>query len=67
MVPPNVKGKIHRIHEGGMYNVRETILELENEGNENKPLPVSMSHYWPVRSPRPCLEKLRADTPLLTG
>jgi len=26
-----------------------------------------MSHFWPVRQPRPCQEKLRADEPLLTG
>lgn len=26
-----------------------------------------MSHFWPVRMPRPVAERLRADTPLLTG
>lgn len=26
-----------------------------------------MSHFWPVRNPRPVAEKLRATTPLLTG
>ena len=26
-----------------------------------------MSHFWPVRSPRPCAEKLAPKTPLLTG
>jgi len=26
-----------------------------------------MSHFWPVRSARPCAEKLAGDTPLLTG
>jgi len=26
-----------------------------------------MSHYWPVRKPRPVHEKLSGDKPLLTG
>jgi len=26
-----------------------------------------MSHFWPVRTPRPCVEKLQANEPLLTG
>eukprot|EP00329_Picozoa_sp_Boothbay-MS584-11_P006939 64985_3 len=26
-----------------------------------------MMHFWPVRSPRPYTEKLRATEPLLTG
>ncbi len=26
-----------------------------------------MSHFWPVRDPRPFVEKLVGDTPLLTG
>merc|ERR1711937_44499 len=26
-----------------------------------------MSHFWPVRTPRPCIEKLPATEPLLTG
>jgi len=50
-----------------MYNVRETILEIENELFPNKPIKVSMSHQWAVRKPRPVLEKLAGDVPLLTG
>ena len=26
-----------------------------------------MSHFWPVRQPRPIIEKLQGNTPLLTG
>ena len=26
-----------------------------------------MSHFWPVRTPRPYVEKLQANEPLLTG
>jgi V-type H+-transporting ATPase subunit A len=26
-----------------------------------------MSHFWPVRTPRPVVEKLMATEPLLTG
>ena len=42
-------------------------MKLENESNPNFPHLVSLSHFWPVRSPRPCLEKLAGNVPLLTG
>lgn len=28
---------------------------------------ITLSHYWPVREPRPVLEKLSGSVPLLTG
>ena len=37
LVPPKIRGRIKRIHSAGQYNVRETILELENELDPSKP------------------------------
>lgn len=67
MVPPRVRGKIQEIAQAGDYTVAEPILWLENERNPEKPIEISMSHYWPVRKPRPVQEKLSGDKPLLTG
>ena len=61
LVPPNVEGGvINEIYEG-KYTVQDTIAVLDN-GVELK-----MYHRWPVRVPRPYVEKLPPQVPLLTG
>ncbi len=67
MIPPKIRGKIAWMAPPGEYNVRQVIMTIENEMNPDKPIQIKMSHYWPVRQPRPVLEKLAGDTPLLTG
>lgn len=64
MVPPGEHGKVTWVAPEGEYGVREPVLEVEF-GGEKKTF--SMSHDWPVRTPRPSGEKLQADQPLLTG
>ena len=66
MVEPNVSGRITEIVGDGMYNVRHTVCVIEKiDGSGTKNL--SMSHFWPVRKPRPVIEKMQASEPLLTG
>ena len=67
MIPPKVRGRIRRISAPGSYTVSDTIMELENTKNPSRPIKIKMSHFWPVRKPRPVLEKLSGDMPLLTG
>jgi V-type H+-transporting ATPase subunit A len=43
---------------------RDKVLETEFEGKKTEH---TLMHVWPVRQPRPCVEKLRANHPLLTG
>jgi len=64
LVPPRAKGRITYIAPAGEYNIHEEILELEVDGKKSK---YSMSHKWPVRQPRPIVEKLAGDVPLITG
>jgi V/A-type H+-transporting ATPase subunit A len=45
----------------GDYNITEPILRFAG-GRE-----MSMSQYWPVRLPRPYIEKMGMDEPLITG
>ncbi|OXB71863.1 UNVERIFIED_CONTAM: hypothetical protein H355_014204 [Colinus virginianus] len=52
------------VYRVGNYTVKEAVLTLEYQGTQ---IDVTMSHYWPVREARPCLEKLAGNTPLLTG
>ncbi len=60
LVPPNVSGTITEIYEGD-FTVEDTIAVLDN-GMELK-----LYHKWPVRIPRPYVEKLPPEIPLITG
>ncbi|KAJ3284132.1 hypothetical protein HDU79_008489 [Rhizoclosmatium sp. JEL0117] len=64
MVPPKARGTITYIAPKGTYNLTQTVLETEFEGEKTKH---TMLQLWPVRTPRPIVEKLPADYPLLTG
>ncbi|XP_011304650.1 V-type proton ATPase catalytic subunit A isoform 2 [Fopius arisanus] len=64
MIPPKCQGQVTYLAPAGSYNVDDTILETEfdNECTEH-----CMLQIWPVRTPRPIVEKLAASHPLLTG
>ncbi|KAL7749027.1 H(+)-transporting V1 sector ATPase subunit A [Sorochytrium milnesiophthora] len=64
MLPPKARGTVTYIAPKGNYNLTDTILEVEFGGQTSK---FTMMQTWPVRSPRPVIEKLAADHPLLTG
>ncbi|KAG2385604.1 hypothetical protein C9374_003419 [Naegleria lovaniensis] len=64
LLPPNAMGEITYIAPAGDYTIEETVLEVEFNG---RPFKFSMAHHWPVRKPRPVIEKLAGDYPLLTG
>jgi len=55
MIPPNVSGKIKSLEDAGKFRVRETVMVLEMEDFEDD-IEIHLSHFWPVRSPRPVLE-----------
>ena len=63
MVPPGMKGKVKEIKEGD-FTVEEKVAVLSNEGKDTQ---IMMMHRWPVRKPRPYLEKLSPEMPLFTG
>ena len=60
MVPPNVSGKVKSI-KSGTFNIKETVCVLE-DGSE-----IAMMQEWPVRHPRPFVQKYAPDVPLTTG
>ena len=65
MLPPNEEGTVSMIKPAGSYNIEEVVLQVTNIAGETKDF--TMMHFWPVRSPRPFADKLRATEPLLTG
>jgi len=64
MLPPGEMGTIHYLAKADNYTLKDVVLEVEFEGKIKK---FTMMQTWPVRKPRPVIEKMRSDTPLLTG
>lgn len=60
MVPPGISGVVEDI-KSGEHDVTQTICTLD-DGTK-----LAMLQRWPVRSPRPFIQKYAPDTPLVTG
>ncbi len=60
MVPPG-KGGVVKSIESGTFNITQTICKLEDETE------IAMMQEWPVRHPRPFVQKYAPDVPLMTG
>eukprot|EP00574_Skeletonema_japonicum_P004860 CAMPEP_0201726772 /NCGR_PEP_ID=MMETSP0593-20130828/10363_1 /ASSEMBLY_ACC=CAM_ASM_000672 /TAXON_ID=267983 /ORGANISM="Skeletonema japonicum, Strain CCMP2506" /LENGTH=626 /DNA_ID=CAMNT_0048218331 /DNA_START=54 /DNA_END=1934 /DNA_ORIENTATION=+ len=71
LVPPNVYGTVTKIHTTGTdghetFLVDDVVMEVYNE-SQDRTHSLSLSHFWPVRRPRPIAEKLPGNVPLITG
>jgi len=65
MTPPYCDGRVASIKPAGEYAEDEILCVLECDDDKNREL--SMSHYWPVRQPRPVLQRRPIKGPLFTG
>jgi len=65
MADPKAAGKVVEVFPEGNYTVSQPVCVIETPTGKTKEL--CMSHFWPVRTPRPVVEKLPATEPLLTG
>ncbi|MCR5725571.1 MAG: V-type ATP synthase subunit A [Treponema sp.] len=62
MVPPTVRGRVLKTWKGaGSYTVDDVIGTTELDED------IKLSHYWPLRRPRPFAKKLTVSEPLITG
>jgi V/A-type H+-transporting ATPase subunit A len=61
LLPPDSEGGEVTSVESGSFTVTETVVELDT-GEE-----VTMRQEWPVREPRPTVDKKTPDTPLVSG
>ncbi len=60
LLPPKVSGELKEIRSGN-FQV-EDVIGLMADGTE-----LRLMHKWPVRIPRPYIEKMMPDIPMLTG
>ena len=63
MVPPGITGEVKSI-EKGEFTVENTIAIIKDENGDRE---ITMIQRWPVREPRPYLNKISPDMPLFTG
>jgi V/A-type H+/Na+-transporting ATPase subunit A len=65
LVPPDSRGgKVIDITSEGDYDLEQIISTIENNGMK---YPMRMYHKWPVRKPRPYIERFDPTVPLITG
>ncbi len=63
MVPPGIEGEIKDIKKGE-FKVTDTIAKIKTKNGDKE---IQMMQKWPVRKPRPYLQKLPPEMPLFTG
>ena len=49
----------------GEYTVNDTVLKIKTPGGDEQEL--TLCQKWPIRTPRPCKERLPGTRPLITG
>ena len=64
MFPPATEGKLKWVAKEGEYPISEKIAVVESNGQNSD---VFMWSRWPVRKPRPYLERETVSEPLITG
>ncbi len=65
MTPPDCDGRVTAIKPAGEYREDEALCTLDCGDSGIQEL--SMSHYWPVRQPRPVQHRRPVQGPLFTG
>ena len=63
LVPPGVRGTLTEL-KSGKYTIRDRIGSLQTSSGT---VPLTLSHKWVVRIPRPVTQKLPPEIPLITG
>ena len=63
--PLSKGGKVVWTAVTGKYNVNDVVVRLHDEyGNEEE---LTLCQKWPIRTPRPCAERMPMSRPLITG
>ncbi len=65
MIPPDLSGKVVFAAPNGDYNLEETLLKVEDATGKVHAL--TLVQKWPIRVPRPVIDRLPATRPLITG
>ena len=63
------RGTLQEITAAGSYTIDETIAVIRPEDGveRNTSIEITMIQHWPIRKPRPVLDRLSPGIPLITG
>ena len=64
MIPPNIHGEILTIKKSGSYYVLDTICEIQTKDGI---ITLNLTQKWPIKTPRPVLERHISHVPLISG
>ena len=67
MLPPNLSGYVLDVVSDGDYTIKDKLLTLQLKDDEGSEIPITMTQHWPIRTPRPYIERYPAAIPLVTG
>ena len=65
IVPPAISGKVKSVKPDGKYRLNDVIVTLTDKNGRDHEL--TLCQKWPIRTARPCKERLPATVPLITG
>ncbi len=65
MVPVGLSGKVIAAKPNGQYKITDQIVTLQTA--LGKEVPLTLCQFWPIRTPRPCKQRLPIGRPLITG
>lgn len=64
MVPPGIKGRVVSRLKSGSYTIQDTLVVLDKDGKKYE---LKMYQEWPVRQPRPVVQRIPIEKLLMTG
>ncbi len=65
MIPVGLSGKVIAAKPSGQYKITDQIVTLQTA--LGKEVPLTLCQFWPIRTPRPCKQRLPITKPLITG
>ncbi len=64
LIPPGISGRLTGIVAAGTYTIEDNIYTVDNSSGSYQG---KLAAYWPVRKPRPSLNRKKPFQPLITG
>ncbi|MGC8708006.1 MAG: V-type ATP synthase subunit A [Athalassotoga sp.] len=64
MIPPNISGIAQNVKSSGKYTIDTSLMTVKSDDGDHE---IKLYQRWPVRIPRPYIERLAPKEPLVTG
>ena len=65
LIPLGISGKVVSIQKDGKYNIKDNLISVLDKHGKTHSL--TMVQEWPIRQPRPVLDRKQIHMPLITG